>query len=98
MGHAKAANDMTRKRTLKLIENLANTLSKEKDMEDAASIMYVLAGAIALDNKEALNSLCIYNVMWADQTLKAVQEAQKDGGTPPPEDEADRWSDDGGKP
>ena len=95
---------MTRKKTLKLIENLANTLNKEKDMEDAASIMYVLAGAIALDNKEALNSLCVYNVMWADQTLKAIQESQKpqkDGGTPrpeiiPPEEESDRWADDGG--
>ena len=94
---------MTRKKTLKLIENLANTLNKEKGMEDAASIMYVLAGAVALDNKEALNSLCIYNVMWADQTLKAVQESQKDGGTPPPEiippeNDSDRWADDGGKP
>ena len=88
---------MTRKKTLKLIENLANTLSKEKDMDDAASVMYVLAGAIALDNKEALNSLCIYNVMWADQTLKAVQESQEDGGTPPPENEPDRRADDGGQ-
>ena len=93
---------ITRKRTLKLIENLANTLNKEKGMEDAASIMYVLAGAVALDNEEALNSLCVYNVMWADQTLKAIQESQKNGGTPPPEiappkDESDRRADDGGQ-
>ena len=77
---------MTRKRTLKLIENLANTLNKEKGMEDAASIMYVLAGTIALESEEALNSLCMHNVVWADQTLKAIQAAGKvDGGTPPPE-------------
>ena len=75
---------MTRKKTLKLIENLANTLHKEKGMEDAASIMYVLAGTIALDNKDALNALCVYNVMWADQTLKAIQEAQKDEEDPSP--------------
>jgi len=89
---------MTRKRTLKLIENLANALNKEKGMEDAASIMYILAGTIALDNEEALKSLCMYNVVWADQALKAIQSQQKDGGTPPPEDESDRWADDGGKP
>ena len=93
---------MTRKRTLKLIENLANTLNKKKGMEDAASIMYVLAGTIALESEEALNSLCMHNVVWADHTLKAIKEAQKDGGTPPPEmippeDESDRWADDGGK-
>jgi len=75
---------MTRKRTLKLIENLADTLNKEKGMEGAASIMFVLAGTIALDNEEALNSLCIHNVMWADQTLRAMQ-SQRDGGTPKPE-------------
>ena len=94
---------MTRKKTLKLIENLANTLNKEKGMGDAASIMYILAGTIALDSEDALKSLCMYNVVWADQALKAVQESQKDGGTPPPEiippkDESDRWADDGGKP
>jgi len=94
---------MTRRKTLKLIENLANTLSKEKGMEDAASIMYILAGTIALDSEDALKSLCMYNVVWADQALKAVQSQQKDGGTPPPEiippeDESDRWADDGGKP
>jgi hypothetical protein len=93
---------MTRKRTLKLIENLANTLSKEKGMDDAASVMYVLAGTIALENEEALNSLCVHNVVWADQTLKAIQESQKNGGTPPPEivppkDESDRWANDGGQ-
>ena len=75
---------MTRKKTLKLIENLANTLNKEKGMEDAASIMYVLAGTIALENEEALNSLCIHNVMWADSVLKAINNSQTDGGTPPP--------------
>ena len=76
---------MTRKRTLKLIENLANALNKEKGMEDAASIMYVLAGTIALESEEALNSLCMHNVVWADQTLKAIQDAAKvEGGTPPP--------------
>ena len=94
---------MTRKKTLKLIENLANALNKEKGMEEAASVMYVLAGTIALDSEEALKSLCIHNVMWAEQALKAVQEGQKDGGTPPPEiippeNESDRWADDGGKP
>ena len=72
---------MTRKKTLKLIENLANSLSKEKGTEDAASILYVLAGTIALDNEEALNSLCIHNIMWADQTLKAMQENQKKDNT-----------------
>jgi hypothetical protein len=93
---------MTRKRTLKLIENLANALNKQKGMEDAASIMYVLAGTIALENEEALNSLCMHNVVWADQTLKAIQSANKvDGGTPPPQiippkDEPDGWADDGG--
>jgi len=77
---------MTKKRTLKLIENLANTLNKEKGMEDAASIMYVLAGTIALDSEEALNSLCIHNVLWADQTLKAIQQSNEvDGGTAPPD-------------
>ena len=77
---------MTRKKTLKLIENLANTLNKEGGMEDAASIMYILAGTIALENKEALNSLCLHNVVWADQTLKAIQSASEtDGGTPSPE-------------
>jgi len=75
---------MTRKRTLKLIENLASALNKQKGMEDAASIMYVLAGTIALESEEALNSLCIHNVVWADHTLKAIQSQQKDGGTPPP--------------
>ena len=75
---------MTRKKTLKLIENLANTLNKEEGLEDAASIMFVLAGTIALENEEALNSLCVHNVMWADQTLRAMQ-SHKDGGTPPPE-------------
>jgi hypothetical protein len=75
---------MTRKRTLKLIENLANTLNKEKGMEDAASIMYVLAGTIALESEEALSSLCMHNVVWADHTLKAIQSQQKDGETPPP--------------
>ncbi|MAH47186.1 hypothetical protein CMI37_15270 [Candidatus Pacearchaeota archaeon] len=76
---------MTRKKTLKLIENLAITLNKEKGMEDAASVMYVLAGTIALDNEEALSSLCMHNVIWADQTLKAIQSSSKvDGGTPPP--------------
>jgi len=69
---------MTRKKTLKLIESLALSLSKEKGMEDAASIMYVLAGTIALNNKEALNSLCIHNVMWADQTLKAMKSQHND--------------------
>jgi len=92
---------MTRKRTLKLIENLANSLNKEEGLEDAASIMFVLAGAIALENEEALNSLCIHNVMWADQTLKAIQSSQEDGGTPPPKiilpGDEDRWTDDGGK-
>ena len=77
---------MTKKRTLKLIENLANTLNKEKGMEDAASIMYVLAGTIALDSEEALNSLCIHNVLWADQALKAIQQSNEvDGGTAPPD-------------
>ena len=64
---------MTRKRTLKVIENLANTLNKEKGMEDAASVMYVLAGTIALKNEEALHALCMHNVQWADQVLKAIQ-------------------------
>ena len=68
---------MTRKKTLKLIENLANALNKEKGMEEAASVMYILAGTIALDSEEALKSLCIHNVMWAEQALKAVQEGQK---------------------
>ena len=76
---------MTRKRTLKTIENLATQLNKEKGMEDAASILYVLAGTIALENEEALHSLCMHNVVWADQTLKAIQTHQKDGGTPRPE-------------
>ena len=76
---------MTKKRTLKLIESLANTLNKEKGMEDAASILYVLAGTVALESEEALNALCMHNVVWADQTLKAIQAHQKDGGTPPPE-------------
>ena len=75
---------MTRKKTLKLIENLANTLSKEKGMEDAASIVYVLAGTVALDNEEILSSLCMHNVLWADQTLKSIQQQEKSGGTPPP--------------
>tara|TARA_B100000029_G_C16986052_1_gene745581 strand:- start:243 stop:497 length:255 start_codon:yes stop_codon:yes gene_type:complete len=76
---------MTRKKTLKVIESLAESLNKEEEMEDAASILYVLAGTIALDNKDALNSLCIHNVMWADQTLKAITRSQEeDGGTPKP--------------
>ena len=59
-------------------------------MEDAASIMYVLAGTIALENEEALSSLCLHNVVWADQTLKAIQSPNKvDGGTPPPPIDAD---------
>ena len=72
---------MTRNKTLKLIENLATSLNKEKGMEDAASILYVLAGTIALNSEEALNSLCIHNVMWADQTLKAIT-PQKEEGEP----------------
>jgi len=88
---------MTRKKTLKLIENLANALNKEKGMEEAASIMYVLAGTIALGSEEALNSLCMHNVIWADQTLKAVQEAQGNGDTPPPEAESSERTNDGGQ-
>ena len=92
---------MARKSTLKRLEGLAEALNGQKGMEDAASVLYVLAGTIALGSKEALHSLCMHNVIWAEQTLKAVQEAQKDGGTPPPEtippgDESDRWADDGG--
>ena len=73
---------MTRKKTLKLIENLANTLNKEKGMEDAASVMYVLAGTIALENEEVLSGLCMHNVAWADQVLKAIQESQTTGDPP----------------
>jgi hypothetical protein len=76
---------MTKKRTLKLLENLASDLEKSKGMEDASSILYVLAGTIALENEDALHSLCMHNVVWADQTLKAIQSHQKDGGTPRPE-------------
>jgi hypothetical protein len=64
---------MTRKKTLKLVENLANTLNKEKGMEDAATVMYVLAGTIALDNEEVLSNLSMHNIVWADQVLKAIQ-------------------------
>ena len=74
---------MTRKKTLKLIENLANALNKQKGMEDAASIMYVLAGTIALESEEALSSLCIHNVVWADHTLKAkLQTSLKNNSNP----------------
>ncbi|MAF43695.1 MAG: hypothetical protein CMI54_05965 [Parcubacteria group bacterium] len=93
---------MTKKRTLKQIENLATALNKEKGYEDAASIMYVLAGTIALDNEEALHSLCVHNVLWADQILKAIQSSGEDKGTPQPKiilpgDESDGWADDGGQ-
>jgi len=79
---------MTRKKTLKLIENLANTLNKEKGMEDAASVMYVLAGTVALENEEVLNGLCMHNVAWADQVLKAIQESHTTGD-PLPDAEKD---------
>lgn len=68
---------MTQKRTLKLIESLANSLNKEKGMGDAASILFILAGTIALKNEDALKSLCLHNVLWAEQALKAVQENQE---------------------
>ena len=92
---------MAKKSTLKRLEDLADALSKQEGMEDAASVLFVLAGTMALDNKEILKSLCMHNVIWADQTLKAIQENQKDGGTPRPKiilpgDEDDRWADDGG--
>ena len=64
---------MTRKKTLKLVENLANTLNKEKGMEDAATVIYVLAGTIALDSEEVLSGLAMHNIVWADQVLKAIQ-------------------------
>jgi len=76
---------MTRKRALKLLENLGSSLEKEKKLEDAASIIYILAGTVALDNDEALRSLCHHNAAWAAEALRIVQENQKDGGTPPPE-------------
>ena len=68
-----------------MVESLADSLNKEEETKDAASILYVLAGTLALDSKEALNSLCMHNVIWADQTLKAIRHSQKDGGTPPPD-------------
>ena len=80
----KAANKMTRKKTLKRIEALANSLNEDKGLEDAASILYILAGTIALENRDALNSLCMHNVLWADSALKAIQSADVTEGTPPP--------------
>ena len=93
---------MAKKSTLKRLEALADALSKQEGMEDAASVLFVLAGTMALENKEILKSLCMHNVIWADQTLKAIQSSQKDGGTPRPDiilpgDEGGRWADDGGQ-
>ena len=70
--------DMTRKKSIKLLENLGNALNKEKDLEEAASIIYILAGTVALKNKEALSSLCMHNVVWANEALKAVQRGQEE--------------------
>ena len=75
---------MTRKRTLKLLENLGNSLEKEKGLEDAASIIYVLAGTVALGNEEALRSLCHHNATWAAEALRIVQKNQEGGDPPPP--------------
>lgn len=71
---------MTRKKSIKLLENLGNSLNKHKDLEEAASVVYILAGTVALDNKEALTSLCMHNVMWANEALKAVQRGQEEEG------------------
>tara|TARA_B100000287_G_C20648548_1_gene786040 strand:- start:1345 stop:1614 length:270 start_codon:yes stop_codon:yes gene_type:complete len=78
---------MTKKRALKLLESLGNSLEKEKGLEDAASVIYVLAGTVALDNKEALSSLCHHNATWAAEALRIVQENQKNETASPPSNE-----------
>ena len=69
---------MTRKKAIKLLENLGSALDKEKKLGEAASVIYILAGTVALDNEEALSSLCMHNVIWADEALKAVQRGQEE--------------------
>tara|TARA_B100001123_G_C15278985_1_gene1013259 strand:- start:179 stop:430 length:252 start_codon:yes stop_codon:yes gene_type:complete len=76
---------MTRKKALKLLEGLGSSFEKEKGLEDAASVIFVLAGTVALGNEEALRSLCHHNATWAAEALRIVQENQKNDEAPPPE-------------
>tara|TARA_R100000808_G_C2123513_1_gene134237 strand:+ start:886 stop:1137 length:252 start_codon:yes stop_codon:yes gene_type:complete len=76
---------MTRKKALKLLEGLGSSFEKEKGLEDAASVIFVLAGTVALGNEEALRSLCHHNATWAAEALRIVQENQKNDEASPPE-------------
>lgn len=76
---------MTRNKALKLLENLGNSLQKEKDLEEAASVIFILAGTVALNNKEALLSLSHHNALWAAEAVRALQSQGEDGETPPSE-------------